>query len=375
MRRAMAIVAGFMVAGCSHGRFDVRVDPGFVEETPRCVAVIPLENFSLTSFAGIAVGELLSQALESTGQFVVLEPTAYQFLTRYLNVGGVVSGDPEALRQLRSELGIDAVVIGSVSEYWYTDDPEVYRDKQPSVALSVRMVDTASTRTLWRVTASRTPSSASSHIRMLTSVAADLTRDIAENLKQKLPEGGWTADPDWRKPVCKFEQRLARQDVPGERPQPAATPVVSAPEKRPAATKAPVELNADAKKLVERLKRGEPFVLRGVGFEYQTTDLKPSSNAALESLAQILQAWPDLVIEVIAHSDNAGDPDELQSLTLKQAEKIRAVLSSDYGIAPSQIVVRGRGGAEPLLPNINRRNRQINRRVEIRLVRAPAGGW
>jgi len=32
-------------------------------------------------------------------------------------------------------------------------------------------------------------------------------------------------------------------------------------------------------------------------------------------------------------------------------------------------------GAEPLLPNINRRNRQINRRVELQLATAPGGGW
>lgn len=380
MRLAVALAAALLVAACSQGRTRLRVEQNFGRNVPRCIAVVPLENLSLTSFGGVAMGELLAQELDRSRQFVALEPGGYRHLTQNLDVGGVISGNPEALQLLRKELGLEGVVVGTVSEYWYTDDPEVYRDKQPSVTFTARLLDTADGRLVWTATMSRTPGSGIGHLSLLSAVASEVAEDLVREIAEKFtPETSYRFNLNPLQSACKFEELVVSGQIPGRSvaAKPRATVSGSAAasaQPAPAAAEAGA-LSEAAKALVDRLQRGEPFVLRGVGFDFESHELTPESEAVLATVGELLRAYPDLSIAAIAHTDNMGDPDELQSLSLKYAETIRDVLMQKQGAAAPQIVVRGRGGAEPLLPNINRRNRQINRRIELQLVQAPGGGW
>lgn len=351
---------------------------------PRCIAVAPFENLSLTSFGGIAVSELLAQELERTRQFVVLEPGAYQHLTQNLNVIGAASADKNALAALKTELGLDGIVIGTVSEYWYTDDPEVYRDKQPSVTFSARMLDTSDGRMVWTATMSKTPGSGRSHLALLSSAGSDVAAELAQMLSEHFtPETSYRFNVSPQQSACKFEELMVAGKVPGQKqPPPRAAMRDSEPASRgdtaapPASlSQEPRELSEAAKALVERLKRGEPFVLRGVTFQPDSNALAPESDGVLATVGEIARSYPDLVVAIISHTDNMGEPADLEAQSLKQAETVRDVLIQKHGVAAAQLLVKGRGGAEPLLPNINRRNRQINRRVELQLATAPGGGW
>lgn len=357
-----------VAVGCSQGRQRLRVQPEFTQAPPQCVAVLPLENLSLTSLAGMGFSELFAAELERTGKFAVLEPGAYRFVLDHVEAAHLEPTDPEMLEIFRERLGLDAVIVGSLTEYWYTDDPQVYRDKQPSVAFAARMIDTASGNTLWNATASRTPGALRSRIVMVSAVAADLVRGLVDDLMAKLGEPSQVTPPGTSSAaVCKFEEFLVANLESGARP-PRQGDARRKPQKA-------VELSDGALELVNRLKRGEPFVFRGVGFEYRETTLADGSEKELEKLGNLLSAYPELVVKVIKHTDARGDPDELRNLTERQADAIRERLVEEYGVASEQVRIEGRGGDEPLLPNINRRNRQINRRVELELETPPAGGW
>lgn len=360
------MIAAAGLAACGHSVQRFTVQPEYQRRTPRCIGIVPLENLSLTSLAGLAVGELLAADLERTGQFVVLEPTAYRWVVEQSPRRSLEPTEPDALRFFRRELGLDAIVVGSLTEYWYTDDPQVYRDKQPSVSLNVRMISTDDGTTLFSATSSRTPSSISPRLNMISEVAASMSLDIAGALVADMPP----ETLERRVPSCRFEELLvAGAAMKRERPERR-----QAQRSEPRVSESP-ELSSAASELADRLRRGEAFVLRGVGFEYRTTEIKPGGTDKLEAVGELLRGYRDMVVNLVVHTDNRGDPDELRNLTERQGAAVRDWLVENAGVNAQQILTDGRGGDEPLLPNINRRNRQINRRVEVQLLSPPSGGW
>ncbi|MBN1944961.1 MAG: OmpA family protein [Bradymonadales bacterium] len=116
------------------------------------------------------------------------------------------------------------------------------------------------------------------------------------------------------------------------------------------------------------LPEGQVAVLRGdridlsgdrIAFVDGTDELEPSSLVILDQVAQLLQEHPDIYLNVVAHTDDSG--------TLEQTEgQAQAVV--DYlvglGVDPLRLQPIGRGSEEPLFPNISRRNRLRNQRVE-----------
>lgn len=352
-----ALAAGIASAS---GRIDIA--PAFADAPPRCLAVAPFNREAGLPAAGLSAAELVASRLERSGRFRVLEPGAWSWVVARLGRSDFDPTDPRLLARLAEELGVEALVLGSVRAFGYSDDPQVYRDKQPKVAVSLRLVRTTDGATLADADLAETPSGFGGHIALLSLVADRLFGGFAD----ALAEGAPTLEND---PPCGFE-RLHRAA--------AAQPAVhsSAPASGESAwpTAKPAKLSEAARAMAERLQRGDRVLLRGVTFEYRTLDLVPGAAAELDVVAELLHGYPDLGVAVVAHTDNAGDPAELRSLALRQAEVVKAALL-ERAVPAWQVTAEGAGGDEPLLPNINRRNRQVNRRVELRLVVPPSGGW
>jgi outer membrane protein OmpA-like peptidoglycan-associated protein len=70
---------------------------------------------------------------------------------------------------------------------------------------------------------------------------------------------------------------------------------------------------------------------------------------------------------VESHTDNKGQPDELQTLTQERAQAIADKLMS-VGVDQNRIEVKGLGGSLPVSPNTTNVSRAKNRRVEVILV-------
>jgi OOP family OmpA-OmpF porin len=108
-------------------------------------------------------------------------------------------------------------------------------------------------------------------------------------------------------------------------------------------------------------------VLPGVGFAAGTARLRPESYAALDSIAQILQADTTMRVEVGAHTEYTGTPSQDQHLTNLQADAVRTYLVTK-GVGFQQVQARGYGSTFPLTPDNTPRGRLANRRVEIKPV-------
>ncbi len=92
--------------------------------------------------------------------------------------------------------------------------------------------------------------------------------------------------------------------------------------------------------------------------------LAPTSDAKLTSLGQVLANNADYKITVESHTDNAGTPDELQTLTQERAQALADKFAS-FGVPQNRLEAKGYGAALPVAPNSTNANRAKNRRVQI----------
>jgi outer membrane protein OmpA-like peptidoglycan-associated protein len=166
-------------------------------------------------------------------------------------------------------------------------------------------------------------------------------------------------------PAPAVPQPSAGQPAPTR--QPTAQP---APAQQPPAREAPRPAPAAADSVPAVRPGGiTPGVLAGIEFAPGTARLTGGSYVALDSIVRILLANPSLRVEVGAHTDNSGTPQENLHLTNLQADAVRNYLVTK-GVPFQQVVPRGYGATVPLTPDNSPRGRMANRRVEIRQVQA-----
>lgn len=119
--------------------------------------------------------------------------------------------------------------------------------------------------------------------------------------------------------------------------------------------------------------KGEYFVIRSIFFDYGKYELRRESEIELQRLAQLMLKNPSLMVEIVGHTDALGSDKFNQKLS-----ENRAKASVDYlvslGIEHSRFVAKGMGKSNFIAINQNPdgsdnpEGRQLNRRVEIKLL-------
>lgn len=336
----------------------------------RCVAVMPLENQSRTEGAGFAMADFLANALLTSERFRVVDRKQVQ---RYLDTQGFGNDpiDPGRAVEIGRALRADAVVVGSISDYWYRT-----LDGKPEVSMSLRIVDVQASKVVYVADGAYRPTMFSKRPFLLTSASKDVADTVVGAFTLNEPprrlDAAECGVPDAPPPV-----------VAGVAP-PAPTPVLVAPPAPPAdvvepetpaivasPASAPV-LTPGALALLRRMSNTKSFVLETVDFELDKTSFRTDGwKDVLANLGFAMQAKPALRVRIESHTDGLGDPDFNLKLTELRAKWIKDYLVSTYAIAPARIEAVGYGGERPLLPNINRKNREANRRVELNVIEGP----
>ncbi|HSY61577.1 MAG TPA: OmpA family protein, partial [Cytophaga sp.] len=112
---------------------------------------------------------------------------------------------------------------------------------------------------------------------------------------------------------------------------------------------------------------GETISLPNVYFARGGVTLLESSNESLDQLYTLLMDNPTMSIELLGYTDNQGDPKLNILLSEKRVAAIKEYLVNK-GIAASRITGKGYGGAKPIASNATEETRQLNRRVEFKIV-------
>jgi outer membrane protein OmpA-like peptidoglycan-associated protein len=102
----------------------------------------------------------------------------------------------------------------------------------------------------------------------------------------------------------------------------------------------------------------------GIEFEKGKARLEPSSQPLLDEIAHLLKQAPLSSIRVEGHTDNTGQAEYNQNVSLTRAQAVVDYLAGQ-GVAADRLEAVGVGQERPVASNDTREGRMKNRRVEI----------
>ncbi len=101
---------------------------------------------------------------------------------------------------------------------------------------------------------------------------------------------------------------------------------------------------------------------RGIEFGSNDAIITSNSELTLQKLAQFMQLYPSVEIEIAGHTDAIGDDSENMALSEERAKNGKRFLV-ESGIDPNRLHARGYGESRPLADNQTETGRRQNRRV------------
>jgi OOP family OmpA-OmpF porin len=125
------------------------------------------------------------------------------------------------------------------------------------------------------------------------------------------------------------------------------------------------EVVADPDALAGDIKASGHAKVYGIYFDLDSYTIKPESEPALQSIADMLKANSSLQVYVVGHTDMTGKLEYNMELSLKRAESVVDALVNTHGIAASRLQAQGVGPLCPVSTNSTEEGRKLNRRVEL----------
>ena len=356
-----------------------------------CIAVLPFENLSGTTYAGDTLADLVATELLKSGRFQVMDraESARILATRGIYLTATV--DAAQARALGDVLGVQAVMLGAIDEYQYRVAERRDRPARATVGATVRLVDVKTGDALWGASFSGAPASFFGDSTPPLHVAAQrVAMDLSGGLLEGAGPGNASDKPCWSERAQSVLATLApgaqgpsratasasptpaamRTPIAVATPLPTATATATAvamiatPAPTPAAIATPATkpLSAPQTALLEKMKPQAQFVLDGVAFSGVTTVLADSATAPLGDVAAVLAAHPEMHLRIEAHVDptDAGPV----PLSQKRSEQVVAKLIA-LGAGATQVEPKGMGGSKTLFPSFVEAMKAKNRRVEV----------
>lgn len=119
--------------------------------------------------------------------------------------------------------------------------------------------------------------------------------------------------------------------------------------------------------LLHKIEKQKSIVLNNIFFETKKWEIQENSDFELSKLVEILKNNPLLHVEISGHTDDIGSETDNLLLSEKRAEAVADYLAKK-GIEKGKISVKGMGESQPVVPNSGEENRQMNRRIEMKIL-------
>jgi len=116
------------------------------------------------------------------------------------------------------------------------------------------------------------------------------------------------------------------------------------------------------------LEAGAVVVLHNIYFDFDKAVLRPESKAELSNLIRMLSENPSMKIEIRGHTDIKGGDNYNIRLSRARAKAVVDYLIEAGGINPARLTSVGYGFHLPIATNNTDEGRQLNRRVEFKIL-------
>lgn len=116
------------------------------------------------------------------------------------------------------------------------------------------------------------------------------------------------------------------------------------------------------------IETGQSFRLNNLFFDEYSDKIKEESKPELDRLVKFLKENNNISIEIAGHTDAVGSDEENQLLSDKRALAVKKYLI-EMGIKESRLFSIGYGESQPIADNNNDIDRQLNRRVEVKILK------
>lgn len=118
---------------------------------------------------------------------------------------------------------------------------------------------------------------------------------------------------------------------------------------------------------LDPIKKGTKSVLKNIFFDTNDYTLRSKSKTELRRILEFLNQNPAVKIEIGGHTDDVGSDSYNLELSLNRAMSVYNYLLEN-GVQKKQLQYKGYGESTPIEPNNSDENRQINRRIEFKIL-------
>ncbi len=115
-------------------------------------------------------------------------------------------------------------------------------------------------------------------------------------------------------------------------------------------------------------KVGERVLLKGITFDFNSAVIKPVSYPVLDDAARVLKAKPKMRVEIGGHTDSVGPDQYNMKLSNERAIAVREYLIRYHNIETYRVIAVGYGETQPIADNRTRSGRDMNRRIEFKVL-------
>ncbi len=120
---------------------------------------------------------------------------------------------------------------------------------------------------------------------------------------------------------------------------------------------------------------GQPIVMKGLNFDFNSAVIRSDAEPVLTKVLNLMQAYPEMVIELASHTDAQGTATYNQTLSQRRAESSKKWLV-ERGITADRIKAIGKGESELLNEckdgvTCDDIQHEVNRRTDFRIIAGP----
>ncbi len=120
---------------------------------------------------------------------------------------------------------------------------------------------------------------------------------------------------------------------------------------------------------LQPVANGSKMVLNNLFFDSNKSKVRKDSYVELDKIVKFLKDKPEIKVEVAGYTDNKGNDDANLKLSEARSKAVVEYLTKKkFGIDKTRITNKGYGKADPIADNETEVGRQMNRRVELKIL-------